>query len=78
MAAAAPRLGPADWLSLAAAPTFALMTAISPSMGSGDYICSPGDASPLGGMAPMYMLMATFHSTAWLKLLHRRRRPCQT
>jgi hypothetical protein len=38
-------------------------------------LCSTAqDASPLGGMAPMYLLMSAFHSTPWLTLISRRRR----
>jgi hypothetical protein len=31
------------------------------------------DASPLGGMVPMYLLMSAFHAGPWLKLISRRR-----
>jgi len=27
------------------------------------------DASALGGMAPMYVLMSVFHATPWLRLI---------
>ncbi|HEV2678686.1 MAG TPA: hypothetical protein VGV37_29430 [Aliidongia sp.] len=63
-------LGAADWLCLAAAPTFALMALLTGVLGSGrpDLLCSamPG-ASALGGMVPMYVLMSAFHSAPWLK-----------
>ncbi len=70
-------LGAPDWLSLAAAPTFAIMTLLT-SVG-GDLMagtpCSVAhSASPLGGMALMYALMSAFHLTPWLKLLPWRRR----
>lgn len=74
------RLGAADWLSLAAAPTFsamALLTAVA-SGGPLEMLCAAGPegASLLTGMVPMYVLMSTFHTAAWLRLLgsstHRR------
>jgi len=60
----------ADWLCLAAAPSFALM-ALLPLVSGADILCS---ASPLGGMGPMYLLMSAFHAGPWLKLIGRRRR----
>ncbi|MCV9962686.1 hypothetical protein OIU34_12320 [Pararhizobium sp. BT-229] len=56
----------AHWLSLAAAPTFALMALLT--SGEADMICSP-DAFPLSGMATMYLLMSAFHLPPWLRLL---------
>lgn len=69
------RPGVADWLSLAAAPTFALMALVTAVDGGGiaDSICSAAPASPLTGMVPMYLLMSAFHSAPWLKLFARRR-----
>jgi hypothetical protein len=67
-------LGAADWLSLAAAPTFAIMALLSgvPGGGSMDMQCSAAqNASPLSGMVPMYLLMSAFHSAPWLKLVSR-------
>ena len=66
----------ADWLCLAAAPTFAIMALLTGVLGAGspDMLCSAmQDASPLGGMVPMYLLMSAFHSAPWLKLISRRR-----
>jgi hypothetical protein len=63
--------GPAEWLSLAAAPTFAIMALLTGILGGGpqDMLCSAAqDASPLSGMIPMYLLMSAFHLTPWLKL----------
>lgn len=70
----------ADWLSLAAAPTFAIMALLTGVFGGGplDMLCSATqDASPLGGMIPMYLLMSAFHSAPWLKLVSSRRSGAQ-
>jgi hypothetical protein len=68
--------GAADWLSLAAAPTFAAMALVTAAGGAGplDMLCA--GASPLGGMflsgmVPMYVLMSAFHAAPWLRLLSR-------
>jgi hypothetical protein len=63
--------GAADWLGLAAAPTFAIMALLTSAFGDGpaDMLCSAAHASSLGGMVPMYVLMSAFHLTPWLKLL---------
>ena len=65
------RCAAADRLSLAAAPTFAAMALLTGlDGGAHDTLCSAtGDASPLSGMVPMYLLMSAFHSAPWLKLL---------
>jgi hypothetical protein len=66
----------AEWLSLAAAPTFALMALLTAILGGGaaEAICSAmPDAWPLGGMAPMYLLMSLFHAAPWLKRIAGRR-----
>lgn len=58
------RLGVADLLSLAAAPTFATLTlfsGISGNEGCGAYTGS--------GMGLMYGVMAAFHLPPWLKLV---------
>jgi hypothetical protein len=64
-------LGASGWLSLAATPTFALMALLTGIGGQPGILCSAAHASPLAGMAPMYLLMAAFHSPPWLKLLSR-------
>jgi len=65
-------LGAADWLSLAAAPAFAIMALLTGiSGGAPDMLCPA--ASPLDGMTAMYLLMSAFHSAPWLKLMSRRR-----
>ena len=68
-------LGAAGWLGLAAAPTFAVMALLTGVLGGGHMatMCSSAqDASALGGMAPMYLLMSAFHSAPWLKLISAR------
>jgi hypothetical protein len=66
--------GLADRLPLMAAPTFAVMALLTGIFGSGaqDMLCSSAHgASPLNGMASMYLLMSVFHSAPWLKLISR-------
>ncbi len=66
----------AEWLSLAAAPTFAIMALLTGIPGGGKMamICGAGQGpSALGGMAPMYLLMSGFHLAPWLKLMSSRR-----
>jgi hypothetical protein len=65
--------GAADWLCLAAAPTFAIMALLTGmSGGTSDMLCvGASEMSPLGGMVPMYLLMSAFHSAPWLKLIAR-------
>jgi hypothetical protein len=61
----------ADWLCLAATPTFAIMALLAafPGAGAPDMLCAAAQhASPLSGMATMYWLMSAFHSAPWLKL----------
>jgi hypothetical protein len=60
--------GAADWVCLAAAPTFGAMALLTGVLGGPrDAICSATHASPLTGMVSMYLLMSAFHSTPWLK-----------
>jgi len=68
-----PRSGAADWLSLAAAPTFAAM-ALATGLSGSDMLCA---ASPIGGMVPMYLLMSVFHVGPWLRLLATARPDCR-
>jgi hypothetical protein len=68
--------GVADWLCLAAAPTFTVMALLTCVQNNGqpDLLCAAmHDASPLGGMSPMYLLMAVFHLAPWLRLISSRR-----
>ena len=73
----APRVaafGAADWLSLAAAPTFAVMALLTGVFGGQtDMLCAAlQGTSPLNGMAAMYLLMCAFHLAPWLRLIGRR------
>jgi hypothetical protein len=66
----------ADWLGLAATPTFAIMALLTvvDSNGPMAALCAATQgASPLNGMAVMYLLMSAFHSAPWLKLISSRR-----
>jgi hypothetical protein len=65
-----------EWLGLAATPTFAIMALLTGIRDGGmpDMLCVAAQAaSPLSGMAPMYLLMSAFHSAPWLRLISRRR-----
>lgn len=64
--------GAANWLSLAAAPTFAGMALLTALSGSPEMLCA--SASPLSGMAAMYGLMSAFHLSPWLRLFGRSRK----
>jgi len=69
-------VGTADWVRLAAAPTFAAMALLSGILGGGsqDMFCSATHAtSALNGMVAMYLLMSFFHAAPWLKLIAGRR-----
>jgi hypothetical protein len=63
--------GASDWLSLAAAPTFAIMALLTGVFGgTPDVLCAAMQGtSPLSGMVPMYLLMTAFHLGPWLKLI---------
>lgn len=68
--------GAADWLSLAAAPVFAIMALLTSvhGRGSADILCSAAQSKwPLTGMTVMYVLMSVFHSAPWLRLIASRR-----
>jgi len=67
--------GAADWLGLAAAPTFTSMALLTSVFNGGqpDLFCSAlHGASSLSGMVPMYLLMSAFHTAPWLRLIARR------
>ena len=64
-------LGAADWLSLAAAPVFALMALLTFTLGDGHaaILCSEaGRPASFTGMTSMYLLMAAFHLSPWFRL----------
>jgi hypothetical protein len=65
----------AGWLSLAAAPTFAVMALLAGIPGGGamaGMVCSPArELLRWDGMAAMYLLMSAFHLPPWLKLVAR-------
>jgi hypothetical protein len=66
--------GAADFLSLAAAPTFAIMALVTGFLGGGamDALCAAAHGGALlGGMVPMYLLMSAFHLGPWLRLISR-------
>jgi hypothetical protein len=72
-----PKGGADRWLSLAAAPTFAIMALLAGIQDAGmpDMLCSAAHgASPLTGMVAMYLLMCAFHSAPWLRLIANWRR----
>jgi hypothetical protein len=60
----------ANFLCLAAAPTFAIMALLTafPGAGAPDMLCATAQPAPLSGMAAMYWLMSAFHFAPWLKL----------
>jgi hypothetical protein len=70
----APRAAALDatkWLSLAAAPTFAIMALLTGVLGGpSDMLCAMMQGtSPLSGMTLMYLLMSAFHAGPWLRLI---------
>jgi hypothetical protein len=67
------------WLRLAAAPTFAIMALLTVALDSGlpNALCIATGHLGVGGMVPMYLLMAVFHSAPWLNLILRRRNVAQ-
>lgn len=68
-------LGIADWLCLAAAPTFAgmaLLTAFSP--GTQMSCSSMQETFAFDGMVTMYLIMSAFHLPPWLRLVSGRAR----
>jgi hypothetical protein len=67
-------------LSLAAAPTFAVMALVGAIQDGGmaSMLCSAAHGAspltgPLTGMVPMYLLMSAFHLKPWLRLVASRR-----
>jgi hypothetical protein len=65
-----------DWLCLGAAPTFVIMALLTGLLSGRDprLFCSATEhASPLSGMALMYLLMSTFHLAPWFRLISKQR-----
>ncbi len=59
-------------LALAASPVFALMALLTAHVGGEAMaMCPMAGASPLGGMAMMYLLMSLFHAAPWVRLVTR-------
>ena len=56
----------ADWLALAAAPSFAAAGLATALGGTAMPLCSAG-GMPLDGMPAMYLLMSLFHLAPWLR-----------
>ena len=66
------KTGAAHWLSLAAAPTFAVMALLTGLHdGSMPAMLCAADASPFTGMVAMYLLMCAFHLPPWLRQITR-------
>jgi hypothetical protein len=65
----------ANWISLAAAPTFAVMALLTARHGGSvpEMVCSTAPALPVSGMTTMYLLMSSFHSAPWLRLIFSQR-----
>ena len=64
----------ADWLSLAAAPTFAVMALVTATGGQPQWLCAAAHlGSSFSGMVPMYLLMSAFHTAPWLRRISGRR-----
>jgi hypothetical protein len=60
----------AEWLSLAAAPTFAIMAKLTDFGSEGTVmVCGIAPGPSVGGMATMYVLMSGFHLPAWLRFI---------
>jgi hypothetical protein len=60
------------WLAFAAAPTFALMAALSTAGAPAMDMCSSMSAGlPVDSMVWMYLLMSLFHVSPWLRLASR-------
>lgn len=66
-----PKAGAEHWLSLAAAPIFAIIALLAGIQqdGMAGMLCAAAPLSPLSGMVPMYVLMSAFHLAPWLRLI---------
>jgi len=68
--------GTADWLCLAATPTFAtmaLLTGVSVNDQPDLFCIASHGASAFNGMVMMYALMSVFHVAPWFRLIAMRR-----
>jgi hypothetical protein len=61
-------LGPAEWLCLAATPTFAIMQLLF-GREPDDSTVRPGHGVPPSGMVTMYLHMTALHSPPWVNLI---------
>jgi hypothetical protein len=68
----------ADALSLAAAPTFAILTVINAVSENGGPVVLCSGGSGVSGMTIMYALMSAFHAAPWLRLISRNPRRRQS
>ena len=59
----------ADWVGLAAAPTFCFMALFTGFGGGDDMMCAVAHGSEPNAMVWMYALMSGFHVTPWLRLV---------
>ncbi|WP_191488483.1 hypothetical protein [Pseudomonas sp. FEN] len=60
----------ADWLCLAAAPTFASMAVLTAANTDLDMACASMQGPwPLNSMVTMYLIMAAVHLSPWLRLI---------
>jgi hypothetical protein len=59
----------AEWLGLAAAPTFAAMAVMTAALGGAAEPLCTAHGSLMSGMIPMYLLMSAFHAGPWLRLI---------
>ena len=67
----------ARFLPVVTAPVFVLMaiTTVLFDTSQANAIClAPGSSTPINGMVVMYLLMAAFHLSPWLRLVARRTR----
>jgi hypothetical protein len=59
----------ANWLGLAASPTFALMAWVSTNDAQSMLCVSEPGPLPIGGMTLMYLMMSFFHLSPWIRLV---------
>src|SRR5260370_11745923 len=66
-----PARGAADWLSLAAAPTFAIMALLTAvvACAPGESLCVAAHDLPPSGLGPIFVLLLGLPFSPWLELL---------